>query len=164
MLLVNTQPNFKGWMARSYLLVADCLGHIWPGHICPCNIRPSFIIMADSNRILTKLWSEVILDPKFIGPNIFGHKILFWLLWTKYFLDHKYFGPFIWGGTKLCLNMKYFGTRRSQISGYPGSKLCYLFLTTKFSKFQMNIHQTWLNLALQSNCLSLDWTPAQPSL
>ena len=36
----------------------------------------------------------------------------------------------------------------------------YLSLTTKLSKFQMNIHQNWLNLSLQFNCLGLEWTPA----
>ena len=39
-------------------------------------------------------------------------------------------------------------------------KFAYLSLTTKFTKFQMNIYQTWLNLSLQFNCLGLEWAPA----
>ena len=39
-----------------------------------------------------------------------------------------------------------------------------LFLTKKFSQFQMNTYQAWIILSLQSNCFGLDWALAQPSL
>ena len=39
-----------------------------------------------------------------------------------------------------------------------------LCLIKKFSQFQMNIYEAWLNVSLQFNCLGLDWALAQPSL
>ena len=47
---------------------------------------------------------------------------------------------------------------------FVASSICNLFLTKKFSQFQMNTYQAWIILSLQSNCLSLDWALAQPSL
>ena len=113
-------------------------------------------------------WQNFLLSQQYFGPNNFGrNQTLFEpQIFGTYIFDADIFQPrYILKPEEVRILMfKFFLLRNTLGLNFTRIWICFLFLTTKLSKSQMNIHQSWLNLSWQSNCLGLDWAQAQPTL
>ena len=116
-------------------------------------------------------WTQIFLDPQFFGPHFLGSKIFCYPKFSSFqkifgprkFLDPTTFGPTFFSTQDL------FGPKKlNPYFGWNIKKkfLIYNFVDTTFFKpgYFFKLMSIWPNLYLQSNCLSLDWAPAQLQL
>ena len=93
---------------------------------------------------------KIFSDPNFFDQIFFGPKTFLEpqnIFQTRnFFLDPKLFCTLNYFGPKIILDPNYFCTQNFKLV------------------LKVDINQAWIRLSLQSNCLGLDWAPAQPSL